>query len=116
MDEAIQELLDALEAAEAAGASLTDTVLRESLYNVVDKGFIRPVKGFRVPPDLLLDYTEAASRQNDAVINALEAFLTRARQWAEREGLESPEERESAFIESEATSTSGTVNVGEYFD
>ena len=116
MDTAIQKLLDALEAAESAGASLNDTVLREPLFEVIYQGFIHQEPGYTVPPDLLLNYTDAASQQNATVVAALERFLREAKQAASTTGLNTPEAREDAFLNSEATSSSEAASVGSYFD
>lgn len=116
MDEAIRSLLDALEAAEAAGAPLTDTVIRESLYDIFYQGFVHQESGFCVPDDLLLHYTPAAEQQNAIVVNAWIGFLERARQAAVVSKLDTPEQRERAFLDSEVTSSSGDTNVCSYFD
>lgn len=116
LDDAIRDLLDALEAAENDGAPLNDTVIRESLYEVFYAGFVRQEHGYHVPGDLLLNYTEAAKRQNAAVVRALQFFLERARREAAASGLDSPESREEAFLESDVSSTSGEVSVASYFD
>jgi len=116
MDDAIRDLLDALERAEAAGASLTDTVLREPLVEVILRGYVDLVEGYEVPHDLLLNYTEASERQNAPVIAAFTSFLPRATRWAHEQGLLLPEDRGAAFFGSEVSSTSGDTNVGTYFD
>jgi len=116
MIESIRQLLDALEAAEAAGAPLMDTVIAEALCDVIHDGFIEQKKGYEVPGDLLLNYTEAAERQNRPVVEALGRFLSQAKSRAVVLGLDTPEERERAFLECEATSSSGQVDISSFFD
>jgi hypothetical protein len=116
MDEIIRDLLDVLEAAEAAGAPLTDSPIRDSIHAVIYEGFVEPTAGYRVPADLLLDYTPQAAAQNAVVVQALERFVREANRVAESEGLESSEDRAAAFFDSEATSTSGDTSVGSFFD
>ena len=116
MDETIRNLLDALEAAEAAGAPLTDTVIRESLLDVIYEGFIQQQPGYRVPDDLLLNYTEGGRSQNAAVVQAFTVFLERARECAKASGLDTPEQRERAFFDSEVSSSSDEFSVGSIFD
>jgi hypothetical protein len=116
VDDDIRALLDVLEAAELAGASLNDTCLRESLQEVIHFGFVEQKPGYQVRSDLLLYYTPAAERQNAAVVRALEIFLQAARQWAAAEGLTTPDERSEAFFNSEVSSTSEEVNVDSYFE
>ena len=113
MDEAIQALPDSLEHAEAEGATLTDTPIRESLLDVIHAGFVNQEPGYRVPKNLLLDYTESASQQNDNVVRALEQFLVQAR--TALGNLSTPEQRERAFFDSEVTSSGGDFNVGSIF-
>src|SRR5262245_30876424 len=118
MIEAIQELLDALEAAENAeeGAlALSDTVIRESFDAVILEGFINQRPGYRVPGDLLLNYTPAAERQNSAVITALTRFLDKARAMAPELGLDTAEQRRAAWERSDVSSSSGDSDVGVYF-
>jgi hypothetical protein len=116
MDQAIRHLLDAMEAAESAGAPLTDTVIREAIYDVIHEGFILMRPGYSVPNNLLLDYTEGARQQNETVVKALARFLDEAKREAAANGLDTPESRERAFLDSEAESSSGEVGVLSFFD
>lgn len=111
MDEAIRELLDALEKADAEGAPLTDGAIREALLDVVRRGFIEPEPAYRVPEDLLMDYSEDAARHNAAVVAALERFVKRARAL----GPATPEERQRAFFDGEVLSSSGDAAVDSFF-
>ena len=116
MDEAIQELLDALESAEADGAPLNDSVIRDSLIDVLYQGFVHQQPGYRVPRDLLLNYTDAAAAANAPIVAAWECFLAEACSAAASAGLHTPEERERAFLDSEVCSTSEDVSLASYFD
>jgi hypothetical protein len=111
MDNAIRSLLDVLEAAEYAGIPLTGTDIRERLYEVVDRGLIHEEPGYQVPSDLL-DDCGRDEEQKARVREALAAFLTYARQHAARFGLNTPDQRQTAFLESDvSSSSSSTVGV-----
>lgn len=116
MEEAIRDLLNALEAAEVAGAPLNDSVIRDSLHEVIRRGFELQEPGYRVPGDLLLNYTAPAEQQNGAVVAALQRFLVQARGDAATAGLNTTDLRLAAFLHSEVLSSSGEVSVGSYFD
>ncbi len=115
MDDAIRDLLDVLEAAEAAGMPLSDTDIRERLFAAIDCGFIREEAGYQVPADLL-DGCGGGEVENAQVRAALSAFLTRAGQYAVACGLNAPEQREAAFLGSSVYSSSGATNVSDFFN
>jgi hypothetical protein len=115
MDDAIRDLLDVLEAAEAAGMPLTDTDIRERLFAVVDCGFIHEEAGYQVPANLL-DGCGGSEVENVQVRAALSAFLARARQYAVARGLNAPEQREAALLGSNVYSSSGATNVSDFFN
>jgi hypothetical protein len=114
MDEAIRSLLDVLEAAEYAGTPLTDTDVRERLFDVVDQGFIHGVPGYEVPLSLL-DDCGGAENQKASVREALSAFLKSARQHAAAAGLNTPGRRRAAFLSCRVTSSSSATDVCEFF-
>jgi hypothetical protein len=115
MDDAIRDLLDVLEAVEAAGMPLTDTDIRERLFAVVGRGFIHEEAGYQVPADLL-DDCGGGEVENAQVRAALSAFLTRAREYAVAGGLNTPEQREAALLSSNVYSSSGATNVSDFFN
>ena len=100
MEEAIRDLLNALEAAEAAGATLTDSVIADALHDVIQRGFVVQEPGYRVPDDLLRNYTEGCEQQTGAVVAALTRFLERARAASAAAGLDTPARREAVFRDS----------------
>lgn len=114
MDDAIRDLLDVLEAAEYAGILLTDTDVRERLFEVVDRGFIHEEPGYQVPAGMLDDCGKD-NEQKARVREALASFLASARQCAARLGLNTPDQRQSAFLESDVSSSSSVTDVHEYF-
>ena len=114
MDDVIRDLLDVLESAEYAGTPLTDTDIRERLFGVINRGFIREEAGYQVPPDLLDDC--GGSEDHKARVRAaLAAFLKHARQHAAALGLSTPEQRRAAFLGSGVRSSSSATNVNEFF-
>jgi hypothetical protein len=115
MDDAIRTLLDVLEAAEYSGMPLTDTDIRERLFEVVDRGFIHEQPGYQVPTDLL-DDCGRDEKQQARVREALATFLTYARQHAARLGLNTPDQRQTAFLESDVSSSSSATDVNEFFN
>ena len=115
MDDAIRNLLDMLETAEYAGTPLTDTDIRERLFEVVDRGFIHEEVGYQVPSDLL-DDCSGSDEQKAKVREAFSTFLKQARQYAATHGLNSSEERQTEFLESDVTSSSGATDVNEFFN
>jgi hypothetical protein len=114
MDEAIRNLLDVLEAAEYAETPLTDTDIRERLFDVVDQGFIHDVPGYEVPQGLL-DDCGGAEDQKATVRGALSVFLKFARQHAAAVGLNTADKREAAFLNCRVTSSSSATDVCEFF-
>ncbi len=115
MDDAIRDLLDVLEAAEYAAMPLTDTDIRERLFEVVDRGFIHEETGYQVPSDLL-DDCGGDEEQKARVRAALSAFLKQARQHAATLGLNTPDKRQTAFLESDVSSSSSATDVNEFFN
>jgi hypothetical protein len=116
VEDIIRDLLDALEAAEQQGAPLNDSVLRNAMQDVIHRGFVEWEPGYKVPADLLLNYTPPAAEQNAAVVKAFMAFIQRAREAAAGQGLESADDRHEAFFDSGASSTSGETSVDSFFE
>jgi len=115
MDDAIRDLLDVLEAAEYAGTPLTDTDIRERLFGVINRGFIREEPDYQVPSGLL-DNCGGDEEQKARVRAALATFLKHARQQAVALGLNTPEKRRAAFLGSNVRSSSSATNVNEFFN
>jgi len=115
MDDVIRDLLDVLETAEYSGTPLTDTDIRERLFELVDRGFIHEAPGYQVPTDLL-DDCGGNAKHKAKVLAALSTFLNRARQQAATFGLDTPEKRQTAFLESDVTSSSSATDVNEFFN
>ena len=114
MDEAIRNLLDVLEEAESSGVPLTDTDIRERLFDVVDQGFIHEKSDYEAPRNLL-DDCGGTEEQKAKVCQAFSVFLKFARQHAAAVGLNTPEKREMAFLSCRVTSSSSATDVCEFF-
>ncbi len=99
MKEALKTLLNRLDAIEKVRPEIGDTDVREQMSEVVYHGLIAQKAGYEVPHEVGM--FEPAG--NDAVREALVAFLTEARATAPA----TPEERFAAFQDAEVLSDAG---------
>lgn len=87
------ELLEELERVGHESRELYDTDIRESLFETVFNGFVRPIQDFNVPDSFGLKDAQA----DQAVSLALARYIKSARAEATRLGLTTVRERLRAF-------------------
>lgn len=110
MKRAMKQLLDAFDAIAVEHDDVTDTDVRESVRDVIQRGFIRPKPRFTVPSAFGLSTPEANAR----VRKALVTFLEHRAVTLARKRLGTPRARLGAFQDSEVESGEGNA-FDEYF-
>jgi hypothetical protein len=93
LDDLLAALASALQIIFDEHGEITDTEIRERMCDVIDHGFIHQTSGYGPPHGYATDSYEA-----DAAVRAvLGHFVAAARPLAEREGIQSPDQRHAAF-------------------
>ena len=110
MKTTLKSLLDSLDAVSATSAEVTDTDVRERMYQAVYHGFIIQTADYALPSEFGM-FQPAG---NSAVRAALADFLPAARTVAHDTGLSAPQQRFEAFQDGSVLSTVGNP-YDEYF-
>jgi hypothetical protein len=107
---ALRELLRALDRIFDQHGEVGDTDVRERMYVAIHNGFIKPVKGYKLPAQFGMFSDEG----NALVHAALQKFLAHPEIGAACKKLKSPEDRLNAFQDNDVE-TAQKTNVFEYF-
>jgi len=108
MDEALRQLLEALESVGEGHEEIFDTDVREQMYDAVISVLIDPKDGYGLPAEFRMFTPEG----NAAVHQALAQFLPPLVEAARAAGLTTPRQRLLAFQNDEVETSGG----GNYYD
>ena len=93
MKSALVQLVEALSEIEKENDEVSDTDVREQMYEAVHKGFIAPEAGFQLPDEFGMFSPEG----NQAIKEALAQFLNHAEVKTATQQLATPQARLNAF-------------------
>jgi hypothetical protein len=107
---ALKQLLRGLDQIFDRHDEVGDTDVRERMFVAILNGFIKPVKGYKLPAKLGMFSDEG----NALVRSVLQEFLAHPEIVVARKRLKSPEDRLNAFQDNDVETAKGT-NISEYF-
>jgi hypothetical protein len=100
----LRSLLEDLDRVSNVSEEISDTDVRERMWEAVEKAFINPRRGYVLPKEFGM-FTQ---RGNARVREALRLFIQRASLWAGRNRVSSPKARLAAFQDPEVASRKGS--------
>lgn len=105
MKKALKRLIDDLDAVSVEHEEVSDTDVREQMYDAVHKSFIAPFPGYALPDSFGM-FSEDGDRK---VLAAIRGFLAHPDLAAAAASLRTPEARLDAFQDIDVQSDSGNA-------